>query len=165
MIRFVFSGLAPGTYAIEASHNGFVYRNKAGNSPFSLNPGETRSNLELTMVPAGVISGVITDCDGEPVEGLSVLALRVQYEPGGKRELYGAGDALTDDLGRFRLHGLVPGLYYLRTGGTLQRPMQTVPLKESPESALQYAETWYPQDALAEDGGPLRVGAGEILKT
>lgn len=157
---FAFSGISTGEYTVQASRNGFV-TGRGGASRVSLRPGEIRSDIELTLAEAGTISGTVVDRDGEPVEGLPVMPLRVRYETGGRRELFGGGAVTTDDHGRFRLYGLDPGLYYLRTGGPIQTPMGSMPLKESPTGVLHYSETWYPDNALADDSEPLHVVGGD----
>jgi len=71
---------------------------------------ENRS-VELQMARRGTLSGTVTDEYGDHIQGVGVEVLRVQYE-GGRRRLVSAGAAsLTDDLGRYRLHGLAPGRY------------------------------------------------------
>jgi hypothetical protein len=52
------------------------------------------------------------------VAGVRVQAQRYVYQSGGERRLIGAGPMpgppLTDDLGQFRIYGLIPGSYVLR---------------------------------------------------
>ena len=118
----------------------------------------------LKLAPAAVISGVVLDQDEEPVQGLSVMALRLKYMRGGRPQLSWGQSAITDDQGKFRLYGTPEGRYYLRTGGRLERPMTTVPLKRGPGRSLEYGDAWYPENAFDEYSEPLRVEAGADIR-
>jgi hypothetical protein len=157
---FVFVGVPGGSYAISASRNGFVIR--PGRSPhFSLDAGQNLTQLNIKFLPAGAISGVVVDQDREPVAAVNVTALRLDYLPGGAREAQENARVTTDDRGIFRLSGLRPGSYFLRTGGQIQHPRDASPLKQSPERTLQYRETYYPEDAAASEAAqPIRLTAG-----
>jgi hypothetical protein len=155
---FVLADMAPGVYAIEAERNGFVF-SYDGPGRFTVRAGEDAS-VEIKMAPAAVISGVVLDQDEEPVEGLPVMALRLKYLRGGRREVSWAQRVITDDQGRFRFYGMSEGVFYLRTGGKLERPRTSVPLKRGPERTLEYGDTLYPENAVSEDSEPLRVSAG-----
>jgi protocatechuate 3,4-dioxygenase beta subunit len=157
---FVFSGVPDGSYAIEASRNGFVIR--PGRSPhFSLGAGQNVTQLYIKFLPAGAISGVVVDQDREPVAAVDVTALRLDYLPGGARQVQEAARATTDDRGSFRLAGLRPGSYFLRAGGQIQHPRDASPLKQSPERTVQYRDTYFPEDAVAlETAQPIRLTAG-----
>jgi hypothetical protein len=159
---FVLADVAPGVYAIEAERNGFVFRYD-GQRRLTVRAGEDAS-IEVKLAPAAVISGVVLDQDGEPVQGLSVMALRLKYMGGGAPQLSWGQSAITDDQGKFRLYAVPEGLYYIRTGGRLERSMTSVPLKRGPERSLQYADAWYPENAFDEYSEPLRVGAGADIR-
>ncbi len=116
---FVLGDVGPGVYAIEAERNGFVFKSD-GKGSLRIQAGEEASNIELKLAPAAVISGVVLDQDEEPVQGLSVMALRLKYMRGGMPQLSWGQSAITDDQGKFRLYAVPEGLYYLRTGGRLR---------------------------------------------
>jgi hypothetical protein len=153
---FVLADVGPGLYVIEAQRNGFA-SGDFGAEMLKVRGGEDASNIELKLAPAAVISGVVLDQDDEPVQDLSLMALRLKYQRGGRRELSPGQSAVTDDQGKFRLYGMGEGLYYLRT-------MPSVPLKRGPERSLEYGDAWYPENAFEEDGEPLRVGAGADIR-
>jgi Carboxypeptidase regulatory-like domain len=153
---FVLGDVGPGAYAIEAERNGFVFKSD-GKGALRIQTGEEASNIELRLAPAAVISGVVLGQDDEPVQDLTVMALRLKYLRGGRRELSGGLSAVTDDQSKFRLYDMGEGLYYLRT-------MISVPLKRGPERSLEYADIWYPENAFSEDSEPLRVIAGAGIR-
>ncbi len=94
---FALADVAPGVYAGEAERNGFVFRGDGGR--LTVRAGVDASNFELKLAPAAVISGVVLDPDGEAVQGLSVMALRLKYMGGGRPQLSWGQSAITDDQG------------------------------------------------------------------
>ena len=79
--------------------------------------------VDLRLPRGGVITGVITDEFGEPVSDAQVMALPQQYV-NGQRRLFPAGrSATSDNVGGFRVFGLMPGTYYL---SVVQRAHMTI---------------------------------------
>ena len=62
------------------------------------------------MLPTAIISGRITDEDGDPMSGVRVVA---QKKKPGKATRETAGSDATNDLGEYRLAGLFPGQYWI----------------------------------------------------
>ena len=117
--RFAFHGATPGKYNLLASKSGYVCAGSGlfdndNSEPIPLAPGETRSGMELRMIPAAVIAGRVLNNLGEPVPGIVMYAARLSYE-GRRRKMTGAEYSLlaTDDLGGYRVYGLPPGKYYV----------------------------------------------------
>ena len=79
--------------------------------PRTLGEGQTLTNVDVALPRGSVIAGRITDEFGEPIAMAQVQAQRYQYRPGGQRRLTFAGGpfVMTDDLGQFRVYGLMPG--------------------------------------------------------
>jgi Carboxypeptidase regulatory-like domain len=111
--HFEFSDLAPGIYHVRATHTGMVLK---GAEQFNgilvnLKAGEPQ-NLNLVMLPAGAITGRVLNEEGEPMQNVSVAAMRYVYTVAG-RHLAQAKRATSDDKGEYRLFGLKPGTYLL----------------------------------------------------
>jgi hypothetical protein len=53
------------------------------------------------------------DSVGEPLAGVTVQALRSQYDATGKRALQSVGTARTNDLGEYRIYWINPGRYFI----------------------------------------------------
>lgn len=108
-----------------------------------------------------MIAGRLTDEFGEPITGVQVEAYRYQYGPGGERSLSysgGFGLALTDDLGQFRVFGLMPGEYVL----------DAVPRSRFDDAAGTpraagdgFAPTYYPGTANPAEAQMIAVGLGQ----
>jgi len=161
---FVFSDLPPGAYAISAWRNGFAN----GRAPWqssatrlSLAPGQKLDNLILHLVPAGVITGTVFDEDHEPLAGIAVHILSIEFARGGRRRIYVTSTIYADDQGNYRAPALPPGSYYVWTGGFTQRPMGETPLKQGPAGGLQYRETYYPGTASLDEAVAVDVRPGE----
>jgi hypothetical protein len=114
-----------------------------------LQPGGVKENIELKLIPMGAITGRVVDSDGEPVEGASVRVTGSSM---------GRSDSTSDENGRFRVGGLLPGSYRVQAQ---LRPISMPPeIRSDGTSDIHYAATWYP-NAVTEDGaGPVMVKTG-----
>ena len=115
---YVFTNVPAGEYTLSASRPGYLEtvfgarRPGAGvaGTPIRLGAGEKRDQLALRLPRGGVISGVITDEFGDPALGVPVRAMRFTFT-NGERTAYPAGNVVTNDLGEYRIAGLLPGDY------------------------------------------------------
>ena len=111
---FEFSGLASGSYLITASRAGFApvqYGQKHWKAPGVPVVVETSgaANLIIRLPRLGAITGSVLDENEVGLADHDVVAYRAA------RPLQVAGRARTDDRGRYRLSGLEPGRYFVRT--------------------------------------------------
>jgi len=160
---FAFSGLPAGSYVLEVSRNGFASYSCQVNGDckiFPLNRGQNLDNVVLRITPAAVITGEITDQDQEHVADIEVDAVRVSFSPGGQPALSAPYRGITDDRGVFRISNMLPGTYYIRTGGLIVTPMKQMGLKVGPEGGVQYKYTYYPGTGLFEDAEPIEAKPG-----
>jgi len=79
----------------------------------SVTAGSPSPELKIPLIPQAILSGRVLDEYGEPVQGAKVQAgrlLRLRGQPTYKE----AGSSpVTNDIGEFRITGLLPGSYYL----------------------------------------------------
>jgi protocatechuate 3,4-dioxygenase beta subunit len=104
---FLLGGLQPGTWQLRASAPGHVFQMS---SPIVELPA-AGPPLELVLVRAASIAGVVLDPTGSPVSGAQVkLALRdeVTFD-----DATGPHDAVADAKGAFVVDGLAPGASHL----------------------------------------------------
>jgi hypothetical protein len=167
--HFIIEDIEPGTYQMSAARNGFVglpYGAKkpdAPGTPLALSPGKHTRDIVFRLTPNGVMTGRVLDEDGEPVQGVSVGAMRFQRMRG-KRQLMPAAVSGTDDLGEYRLFGLVPGKYYL--SATFRKQNTMIPAQDStPGGAPEedYAPTYFPGTSDPTGAAPIDVAAGTVL--
>ncbi|MGA6985719.1 MAG: carboxypeptidase-like regulatory domain-containing protein [Terriglobales bacterium] len=160
---FVFPDLPAGTYGVSVWRNGFSefspQEQEDDHGQFiTLKPGEKLDSLTLRLHPTAVIAGQVSDDDGEAVQGLEVFALRINFQPGARKQVSAAGRTITDDLGNFRLPNLPPGSYLVSAGGLIQHPKGAMGLKQSPTGGAQYRNTFYPGTSSLDEAQVLKVG-------
>jgi protocatechuate 3,4-dioxygenase beta subunit len=161
--QFKFSGIRPGSYRLEAIHNGFVGPENLpkGNGQPSVLRFDLQSiaGLVIQMVPAVVFTGRVVDEDGEPLAKVRVQCLRFFYHQG-KQRLTLVDGTSTDDRGQYRIAGLEPGRYYLTASyNDPWRPAFTA--AEDNDASQGYATVYYPGVLDANQATDLVAGAGE----
>jgi hypothetical protein len=119
--RYVADALPRGSYGVSAQANGYVL-SRDPRDPVHYRPGETAN---LTLKKGAVITGAVTNSDGEPVVGVPISVTLVRDTQG---RPIGAATGLTrytDDRGVYRLFGLPAGTYIVaaasRTAGSLMQ--------------------------------------------
>jgi len=113
------TNLPAGTYEISAITPALVQVNES--SSLVISEGEEVEDVNLLLAPGGVITGKITDAEGEPVIGeiVSITPAAEQLPRGFGRTLLArlsAPDNSTDDRGVYRAFGLSPGKYKVSVG-------------------------------------------------
>jgi Carboxypeptidase regulatory-like domain len=157
---FTINNIRPGTYVVIANHSGFVARNTYSDQEFNdpesidLSARQVLDKVDIHLVPAGVISGTVSDEDNEPIADVTVEAVRLHYFPGGRQVETRESRVFTDDQGSFRLHGLPSGNYFVRIEVT------NVSAKTG---TLASRAAYYPGTPEVENAQPLRVTPGNEL--
>src|ERR1700674_5189070 len=112
--HFHIENVVPGRYRIFIERTGFVGVNEHGLKSevnvFTVQAGQAVEDLLFRMLPTAVISGRITDEDGDPMSGVRVVG---QKKKPGKSTRESVGTEATNDLGEYRLAGLFPGQYWI----------------------------------------------------
>ena len=160
------TNLPAGRYRIGVSRLGFVTLQFGQTRPFesgrqlTLADGQSLDRIDFALPRGGVITGRITDHNGEPLPGIQVHPLRYSYGPSGTRQLGAAPSGartfsgfVTDDLGQFRIYGLMPGSYIVATGP--QPGMVAGPEYEG------LGPTYYPGTANAGEAQVVTVGVAQ----
>ena len=152
--RFSFTGVAPGTYQASAERIGFVNTQNGSarrdRDMVRLSADDNKTGVEIRMTPTGSITGRVTDSDGEPVEGLYIQAQGPQ----------GGSSDRTDDKGEYRVGGLSPGKYTIRSssgGDFLGGPPE---IRTDGTNEVHNAATYYPGVLTSKEAGKIEVRAG-----
>jgi len=149
---FTFQRLYSGNYQLSAYKAG--YRVSAGSRHFvKLDANQIRSNLEVKLNRAAIITGRITGPNGSPVTDARVSAYRLAWNDG-HRTLAPADSATTDDRGVYRMFHLPAGRYIVGAAG---------PRNEHPrnEADLQMARVFYPAAATAAEAAKIEAHWGQ----
>jgi len=168
--RYEFADLPEGRYIVSAGKGGYVTlqygqrRPLEPGHPVNLADGQTLEQVDFALPRGSAIAGKVTDEFGEPITGVQVQVQRYMYLPGGQRRLiqYGGGPGSTNDLGDFRVFGLMPGEYIVSTvargGMNFQQGGSG-----STDSFEGYAPSYYPGTANPADAQPVTVGLAQEL--
>ncbi len=151
---FSFQRLPAGNYQMHVQKSG--YRLVAGSpTSFAIEPGQIRRGFEVKLNRAAIITGRVTDAEGEPVVRASLSAYRLVWRSG-RRSLAPADSVATDDRGLFRFYRLPAGRYII---------CARLPAEEQApgESDLRLAETFYPNGSSAAEAVVLEARWGQEL--
>ena len=169
--HFEIQKIDPGRYNLRVERSGYVSQSYGENlssnrgAVLALARGREIQDLLFRMVPPAVISGRITDEDGDPISDIQVQAM-VHYFREGKRTLENEGSAQTNDLGEFRLFGLAKGRYFIRAQiGETWKPSIPVSSTGDPGPAAQtgYAPVYYPGTSDQSRAATIEVAPGQEI--
>lgn len=180
--RFAFVNLPADRYTIGASRPPYLgavagaKRPGRPGTPIALADGQTMANVSISLPPGAAITGVITDERGQPGAGV-VVGLQQWRQQGGERVLTTVplGMIATDDRGRYRIYGLLPGEYVVLAmrfagvpgGRTLTDVEVDAALKGAPvaaaagRSSARDAPVFFPGTTRASDAIPVALAVGE----
>lgn len=162
--RYEITALPAGRYKLFVSRLGFVPIEFGQTRPFE--PGrelelvneQALNGVNFALSRGGVITGRVTDQSGEPQPGVVMSAMRFAWTPSGARTLERSSsvfliNVVTDDLGHFRIYGLMPGSYVVTAStpagmfiGPMPRPQDL---------------TYYPGTANVEEAQSVDVEMGQ----
>jgi len=174
--RYAFTDLPARSYTLTAGRSGYVsihYGQQRREDPFepiALSAGQAREHLDFALSRGATIEATVIDEHGDPVEGLSVLALRQrppredrldQIVPD-SRPSPSQSSAITDQRGRARIYDLSPGDYYV-IATTLDRiVLDSPPMVERRQQLLAgYKPAFYPGTADSDEARAVRLTAGQ----
>lgn len=198
---FLIEGLPAGDYMMtltrpsfatsSAELRGMVSARPQGNGwTVTLRAGQALSGIEIRMPPSAVVTGHVTDEDGDPMAGVAIEAEQYRYVQGVKT-LAARGRAISDDRGIYRIYGLAPGRYFVKAMGSSLRARMGAGIRggafsgfggfgasQGPggrgvgggntgasgmgavEDSLAYLETYYPNASSAPEAIPLQLAPG-----
>jgi carboxypeptidase family protein len=151
------TGVPAGRYSVRAvapayisgeGDRGYLERGR------SLNIGEdeTIENIEIELRRGGVITGRITDSNGQPVveEYVNLTKLSDKGEP---QPFFISNTDVrsTDDRGIYRIYGLPEGRYLVSIGNSMDGPSR---------GGKTYPTTYYPDATDQSQAKPVEVGDG-----
>jgi protocatechuate 3,4-dioxygenase beta subunit len=175
--HYEFLNLPAGRYTITVTKAGYVglefgqRRPFEGGRPLDLTDAQVAEQMDFALPRGSVIAGRITDETGDPIIGASVQAMRYQYLPGGRRRLQSASQmwlsGMTNDLGEYRLFGLMPGTYVVSALGNNMGVVsltQATPLAGglgAIDTRDGFIQTYFPGTASLAEAQPVLVNLAE----
>src|ERR1039458_3889678 len=166
--HFHIENVTPGRYRVFIESPGFVGVNGRGRKSdvnvVTIQAGHSVEDLLFRMLPTAVISGRITDEDGDPMSGVREIALQTQP---GQATREAVGSDATNDLGEYRLAGLFPGQYSIMAMPPPDFRDYEKQQERSPQSEAQpdtrYVSTYYPGTYDARQASAPTLKAGDEM--
>jgi protocatechuate 3,4-dioxygenase beta subunit len=159
--QYWFTSVPDGTYAVEASKAGHVsmqygqLRLTQPGRAVVLREDRMVDGIDVVLPRGTAISGIVADQDGEPIQGATVDVLQLRYV-GDRLTARRTGPARrTDDYGRYRVFGLLPGRYLVRA--TVD---EEVTLDDGRRSAIGYAPVYFPSSPRADEAVIVNLDLG-----
>lgn len=143
--KYWLSIVKPGFFWVDESSKPVVKNRKA----IGFENSQNQDKLTFTLSSAAVITGRISDNDGEAARFATVTALRMS-RVGGKRKFTPVRAVEGNDLGEFRLYDLQPGRYFVTAQGA--NPMRAILTDQSEENMVMLAATIAPMMGERADG-------------
>jgi hypothetical protein len=165
---FRFENLPAGNYSITVQRNGYVRSDsrpgaRTATSTITVSSGQAVTGISVRLIPHGVIAGKVTDEDGDPVAFVSVQVLRERWIAG-RRQYTPMNAGSTNDLGEYRIAGLLPGRYFLVANHNRQQPGRTQPRSPGAVADQSYSSQFYPGAADISQASVVEVAAGQELR-
>jgi hypothetical protein len=167
--RYEFKDLPAARYTVTVSRSGYLsmqygqQRAMEQARPLQLASAQTIENVDFELPRAAGFSGRVVDDLGEPIAGVLVWAMRPMYIQGRRQLVVASGGTVfegTDDTGRFRVTGLVPGTYLLRA---MTRETWTTTI-DGTRATMAFAPTFFPGTASAADARLIEIGVGQQIR-
>ncbi|HEU0180117.1 MAG TPA: carboxypeptidase-like regulatory domain-containing protein [Blastocatellia bacterium] len=119
--KFRGAGLSPGLYEVDAPRvKEYVMRPLTAAESGARRYYRVGDSITITLMKGGVITGRVTNSDGQPMVGAEVSATIVRDIEGFSiREAHQEETQMTDDRGIYRIFGLRPGSYIVGTNGNI----------------------------------------------
>jgi hypothetical protein len=125
--------------------------------PIELANGQVQQGINFALQRTGAITGRIVDEFGDPATDVQVMPMRYAFV-NGERRLQPAGlPASTDDLGEFRLFGLMPGQYIISA------TLRTFDFGADTNDRAGYAPTFYPGTGNAADAQWITLAPAQTI--
>lgn len=161
--RYELKDLPAARYRVSVARGGYLpldygqRRPGEQGRPVQLADGQTIDRIDFYLPRMGIITGRITDENGEPIEGVSVSATRSLFFEGQRRLVPVGMPTQTDDAGEFRLARLSPGTYFVMAS---TKETWTV-TADGKETMFGYLPTYYPGAGMPAAARSVRVAVGQ----
>jgi hypothetical protein len=162
--NFTFQDLEPGRYTLSSERAGYLRTtySTSSNGPVAsldLTSGQTLTGIAIKMTPQALISGRITDEDGEPYPNVRVDLTKWMYV-GGQKRLQPSNVVNSNAEGVFAIGSLAAGSYYI--GATPPSVPPSLGIHPGPEET--YVTTYYPGATDPASAIAVQVAAGAVAR-
>jgi protocatechuate 3,4-dioxygenase beta subunit len=124
---------------------------------FYLVNGKQVRDVVFHVEPGCAISGTVSDEDGQPIDGITVLVDHPSLPSVGGISSSGSGAVQTNPFGEFCKRRLDPGPYYVMTDAHFRRPKRA----DGKQIDNEYIPTYYPGTTDASRATTIQIRSGE----
>jgi protocatechuate 3,4-dioxygenase beta subunit len=169
--HFRIDNITPGRYRVFFEKSGFAEVNGRGHradvNVITIPADKPLDDLVFHMLSTAVITGRVTDEDGDPMPDVRV---EIEKKMPGKGKRGSMGAAATNDLGEYRVAGLFPGQYLVAAipppdSRDYERPRvkasATAGSEAQPET--RYVRTYYPGTSDGSLASLIALKAGDEM--
>ena len=163
--RYEIRELAAARYRVAVTRSGYLgldygqRRPGEQGRPLELAEAGLAERIDFALPRMSVVTGRVSDESGEPMEGVTVIAMRSLFFEG-RRRLVPIATATTDDEGEYRLQKLPPASYVVM-GQT--RETWTVVDPNGKETVFGYAPTYFPGILAGAEARRVAVALGQQI--
>jgi hypothetical protein len=160
--RYEIRELPAARYRVQVTRSGYLpldygqRRPGEQGRPVEIAAGEVIEKIDFALPRMSVITGRISDESGEPIESVTVLAMRSLFWEG-RRKLVPTAITSTDDAGEYRLQKLQPSTYVIMA---TTKETWTV-TDNGKEVVFGYTPTYFPGLTNGADARRVTVGLGQ----
>jgi hypothetical protein len=157
--KFSFDAVEPGTYTLEAEHQGYIdgsYEESDGQSvQIKVDSGQSVKGVDIRLTPQGTISGLVVNEEGDLWVHAYVNLYRSEWVSGHRKLRVADGNGV-NDLGEFRFGQLPPGKYYV----VVEPEAYWEKTHKSNSEVSTRQRTWYPSAVDAANAAPIVLSPG-----
>ena len=166
--RFRFANLPAGRFAISAHKPGYLdeWFGRSASAPASelltLGPGQTITDVSITLTRTGAISGIVTGETGEPIRAQVRVTPRNRPTQEQQFAVPVNVGATTDGRGRYRIGSLAPGEYLVVAHSLEATDARTIGA-DGRDREFNFVDTYFPASLRPQDAAPVRVNEGDVV--
>jgi Carboxypeptidase regulatory-like domain len=161
--RYEIAELPAGRYIVTTNKQNYVRasygerRPLGPGTPIDVAAGQIVTRIDFILQRTAAITGRVIDEFGDPAPNVMVRPMRYLYVNGERRLQQSGPGASTNDLGEYRVYGLIPGRYFVTA---TPRPMN---LMDDAGDRTAYLPTLYPGTGNPSEAQRFTVAAGQTI--
>jgi hypothetical protein len=158
---FSFDAKLPGSIQLTISKQGYRTEDDMDTANVEVKPDHTQG-IVVRMMPLSTIEGRLVNQDGDPLQGLTVHAVRIEIQDGKRVLKDDYASKVSDDRGEYRLWYLSAGKYYLKVSGR----QGTINSFVSGSGGLlpeAYGPVYFPNNPDSNGARVLDLGGGQTV--
>lgn len=142
--NYQFANVPAGKYTLDVHAPAYVIKRSVGSATLVLAENANLQNQNFNLQRGGVITGKVTDDEGQPLieQQLHLLPVNEAGKPAGEKPPVASPLSFrpwrTDDRGVYRMFGITPGRYLVHAGGGSN------PLAGLLGGQSEFSQTFYP---------------------